>query len=150
MVTTPEANMHILLVEDNPGDIRLVREALAMARLQCQLHVATDGDEAIDFLRRRGRHAQAPRPHLVLLDLNLPGRHGREVLREAKLNPELRSIPVIVLTTSQSEDDVVYAYDLYANCYIAKPSNLDEFMGIVKMIDNFWFSMVILPHGEGT
>ena len=135
----------ILLVEDNPGDVRLTREALRDARIHNRLFVARDGAEALDFLHRRGEHAGAPRPDLILLDWNLPRKNGREVLEEIKTDPDLRRIPVVVLTTSQAEEDVLRAYDLHANCYIPKPVDLGRFMQIVGSIESFWLSVVKLP-----
>ena len=135
----------ILLVEDNPGDVRLTREALKDAKVRNELHVATDGVEALAFLRREGAYKTAVRPNLVLLDLNLPRKSGREVLAEMKEDPELRRIPVVVLTTSQAEQDIVKAYDLHANCYINKPVGLEEFLQVVRSIEDFWLTLVKLP-----
>jgi CheY-like chemotaxis protein len=134
----------ILLVEDNPGDIRLTQEALR-GRLTNNLHVACDGEEAIDFLYRRGRHPGAPRPDLILLDLNLPKMDGREVLAVIKKDPDLRGIPVVVLTTSHAEADVCRAYKLNCNCYITKPVDLDQFIKVVESIESFWLTIVTLP-----
>jgi len=135
----------ILLVEDNPGDVRLTREALKEAKVRNELHVATDGVEALAFLRREGVHKEAVRPSLVLLDLNLPRKNGREVLAEMKEDPELRRIPVVILTTSQAEQDIIKAYDLHVNCYINKPVDLDQFLQVVKSIEDFWLTLVKLP-----
>jgi chemotaxis family two-component system response regulator Rcp1 len=135
----------ILLVEDNAGDVRLTREALKEAKFRNQLHVVSDGVEAIEFLRRQGSHASAVRPHLILLDLNLPRKDGREVLAEIKLDPDLRRIPVVVLTTSEAEQDILKAYDLHANCYISKPVDIDQFMTVVKAIEDFWVTIVRVP-----
>jgi len=135
----------ILLVEDNPGDVRLTREALKEAKVRNELHVATDGVEALAFLRREGVHKKAVRPSLVLLDLNLPRKNGREVLAEMKEDPELRRIPVVILTTSQAEQDIIKAYDLHVNCYINKPVDLDQFLQVVKSIEDFWLTLVKLP-----
>lgn len=135
----------ILLVEDNPGDVRLTREALKEEKICNKLHVTMDGEVAMDFLYRRNGFAQAPRPDIILLDLNLPKKDGREVLAEIKQDPCLRTIPVVILTTSDAEDDIVKAYDLHANCYINKPVDLQKFMDIVKRIESFWFSIVKLP-----
>jgi CheY-like chemotaxis protein len=135
----------ILLVEDNPGDVRLTREALRDARIHNRLFVARDGVEALDFLYRRGEHAEVPRPDLILLDWNLPRKNGREVLEEIKVDPVLRRIPVVVLTTSEAEEDVLRAYDLHANCYIPKPVDLGRFLRIVQSIESFWLSVVKLP-----
>jgi chemotaxis family two-component system response regulator Rcp1 len=137
--------IEILLVEDSPGDVRLTREALRDAKVQNTLHVASDGIEAISYLWRQGIHADAPRPDLILLDLNLPRKSGREVLEEIKLDPSLKSIPVVILTTSSAEEDILRSYQLHANCYITKPVDLDQFMKVVKTIDNFWLAIVKLP-----
>ncbi len=135
----------ILLVEDNPGDADLVREALRDNKVYNELHVMKDGVEALAFLRRQGHHAQAPRPDLILLDLNLPRKDGREVLEEIKADPDLKRIPVVVLTTSKQEQDILSAYNLNANCYVTKPMDLDQFLHVVRSIDTFWFSIVSLP-----
>jgi len=137
--------IEVLLVEDSPGDVRLTREAFKDAKVHINLHVAMDGAEAMAFLNREGRHANSPRPDLILLDLNLPKKDGREVLAEIKENPTLKSIPVVVLTTSASEEDILRSYLLHANCYITKPVGLDGFLKIVQSIDNFWLSVVKLP-----
>lgn len=142
---TMHKSIDILLVEDNPGDVRLTREALKEAKLGNELHVVEDGVEAMAFLRRRGAHRNAVRPDLILLDLNLPLKNGREVLAEIKNDPKLRRIPVVVLTTSQAEADVVKAYDLHANCYITKPVDLDQFLTVVRAIEDFWLTIVKLP-----
>ena len=134
----------ILLVEDNPGDVDLTREGLEEARLRNELYLAEDGEQAMDFLLQRGEHADAPRPDLILLDLNMPGKDGRQVLAEIKEHPHLRRIPVVVLTSSEAEEDVLRSYDLHANCYIPKPVNLDKFLKIVQSIKGFWFSVVTL------
>ena len=137
--------LEMLLVEDNPGDVRLVREALKDGQARCHLNVASDGMQATDFLWRRGAYKEAPRPDLILLDLNLPGKNGREVLQEIKKDPELRSIPVAVFTTSTAPSDLDRAYELHANCYICKPSDLDEYMSVVRSIEHFWTSIATLP-----
>jgi len=137
--------IEILLVEDSPGDVRLTREAFKDAKVHINLHVASDGAEAMDFLSRKGEHANAPRPDLILLDLNLPKKDGREVLEEIKVSPTLKSIPVVVLTTSASDADILRSYKLHANCYITKPVGLDGFLEVVKSIDNFWLTVVKLP-----
>jgi chemotaxis family two-component system response regulator Rcp1 len=142
---TQSEAIEVLLVEDSPGDVRLTREALKDAKVHISLHVATDGIEAMAFLERTGLHANAPRPDLILLDLNLPKKDGREVLKEIKENPSLRIIPVVILTTSSSEADVLQSYHLHANCYISKPVDLDGFLKVVHSIDNFWLSVVKLP-----
>jgi two-component system, chemotaxis family, response regulator Rcp1 len=141
--------IEILLVEDNPGDVVLTREALKDARVHNKLHVATDGEEAIAWLKQTGTHENAERPDLILLDLNLPKVDGREVLAQIKSDPELRSIPVVVLTTSKAEEDVLKSYDLHANCYIAKPIDLQQFIAVVKAIEDFWFTIVKLPVSQG-
>lgn len=137
--------IEVLLVEDNPGDVRLTREALKEGKVCNNLSVVPDGVEAMAFLRRQGPYAGAPRPDVILLDLNLPKKDGREVLEEVKGDPELRSIPVVVLTSSEAERDIARAYALHANCYITKPVDLDQFITVVKSIEDFWFSIVKLP-----
>lgn len=137
--------VEVLLVEDNPGDVRLTQEAFKDGRLLVNIHVAVDGVEAMDFLNRRGKFANAPRPELILLDLNLPRKNGREVLSEIKADPELKRVPVIIMTTSKAEQDIHRAYNLNANCYIAKPVELDEFLNVVRSIEDFWLSIVTLP-----
>jgi CheY-like chemotaxis protein len=137
--------IEILLVEDNPGDVRLTQEALKENKIRNNLHVAKDGVEAMQFLRKINGHKDAPRPDLILLDLNLPKKDGREVLTEIKTDEKLRSIPVVILTTSEAEDDVAKAYQHYANCYIRKPIDLNRFIEVVKIIENFWLSIVELP-----
>ena len=137
--------IEILMVEDNPGDVRLTVEALKEAKVRNNLHTVEDGVEALAFLRREGRYAEAPRPDLVLLDLNLPKMNGREVLAEIKEDPDLRRIPVVILTISQAEQDIVKSYNLHANCYITKPVDLDQFLEVVKSIENFWLTVVMLP-----
>jgi CheY-like chemotaxis protein len=135
----------VLLVEDSAAEARLAREALLETRFPIELHIASDGVEAMDFLRRQGAYRDAPRPHLVLLDLNLPRKDGREVLRDMKGDDALRSIPVVILTTSQAESDIIRAYELYANCYIQKPIELDGFIEIVKSIHRYWLQTAELP-----
>jgi chemotaxis family two-component system response regulator Rcp1 len=142
--------IEILLVEDNPGDVRLTREAFKDAKVLVNLHVAPDGAEAMAFLGREGKHANEPRPDLILLDLSLPKKDGRTVLAEMKGNPSLQTIPVVILTTSESEADILKSYLLHANCYITKPVNLDGFLRVVKSIDNFWLSVVRLPPEVGS
>ena len=139
--------IEILLVEDSPGDVRLTQEALRAAKVQNNLTIVSDGVEATSFLLRQGKYADAPRPDLVLLDLNLPKKSGREVLEEIKLDPSLKSIPVVILTTSAAEEDILRSYQLHANCYITKPVDLDQFLKVVKTIDNFWLAIVKLPSG---
>jgi two-component system, chemotaxis family, response regulator Rcp1 len=135
----------ILLVEDNPGDVRLIKEALRDGKIRTTLHVVRDGVEALAFMRREGQYVHAPRPDLILLDLNLPKKDGREVLTEIKVDDALRAIPVIILTTSQAEQDVLKAYGLHANCYITKPADLDQFLRAVQAIEDFWLTIVKLP-----
>jgi chemotaxis family two-component system response regulator Rcp1 len=137
--------IEILLVEDNPGDVRLTREALRDGKIYNNLYVARDGVEAMAFLRKTGQYAQAPRPDLILLDLNLPRKDGHEVLAEVKTDETLRRIPVVILTTSQAEEDIIKTYDLHVNCYITKPVDLDQFVKIVKSIEDFWLTIVKLP-----
>jgi CheY-like chemotaxis protein len=138
--------IEILLVEDNPGDARLALEALKEARVRNHLSIVEDGEAALEFLRREGRYTDAHRPDLILLDLNLPRKSGREVLEEIKADPDLHRIPVVVLTTSQAEEDIARAYDLNANCYITKPVDLDQFFNVIKTIEDFWLTVVRLPH----
>lgn len=140
--------IEILLVEDNPGDIRLTVEALKDSKLQNNLSVARDGVEAIDFLRHREGYENSPVPDIILLDLNLPRKSGREVLEEIKTDDILRRIPVVVLTTSDDEKDILTTYNLHANCYITKPVDLSRFVDIVKTIEGFWFQIVKLPPRE--
>jgi CheY-like chemotaxis protein len=137
--------LEVLLVEDNIGDVQLAREALRECRVNVRLSVAEDGEEALRFLRREGRHELAPRPDLVLLDLNLPRKDGAEVLAELKADPKLGAIPVVVLTTSQSEEDIQRVYRLHANCFITKPVDLEDFLRVMRAIDAFWFNVVRLP-----
>lgn len=144
-MTTKGRPIEILLVEDSPGDVRLTREALLDAKIANNLHVAVDGDVALDFLRRRAPHENAPSPDLVLLDLNLPRKDGREVLAEIKSDPALKRIPVVVLTTSQAERDIVESYELHANCFVTKPVDFAQFMTVVRSIQDFWFTVVKLP-----
>lgn len=137
--------IEILLVEDNAGDARLTQEVLKDSKIKNNLHIVTDGVEAMGFLHQDGVYAGAPRPDIILLDLNLPRMDGREVLREIKKDDVLRRIPVVIMTTSDDEHDILAAYDLYANCYITKPVDFQRFIDIVKTIENFWFSIVRLP-----
>ena len=137
--------IEILLVEDNPGDVRLTQEALRDGKVRNSMHVAADGVEALAILRREGKYADALRPDVILLDLNLPKKDGREVLAEIKTDPDLRRIPVVVLTTSEAEEDILKAYNLYANAYVAKPVDLDKFIAVVKSIEDFWLEIVKLP-----
>ncbi len=135
----------ILLVEDNPGDVRLAKEALKECKIDNTVYVVQDGVEAMEFLHKEGKHKGAPRPDLILLDLNLPRKSGREVLEEVKADPDLKRIPVVVMTVSRDEEDVLKAYNLHANCYITKPIDFGQFVRITRSIDEFWFSIVRLP-----
>lgn len=137
--------INILLVEDNPGDVRLTVEALREGKVHNQLSVARDGVEALAFLRQEGQFAESPRPDVILLDLNLPKKDGREVLAEIKADERLRRIPVVVLTTSKAEEDILRSYALHANCYVTKPVDLEQFITVVRSIEDFWFSIVRLP-----
>jgi len=137
--------IEILLVEDNPGDARLTREALALSKVRNRLHHARDGEEAIAFLRREGAFEDAPEPDLILLDLNLPRRSGREVLEDVKMDERLKHIPVVVLTSSQAEEDIMRSYQLHANCFITKPVDLEQLNRVVQGIEQFWFTLVTLP-----
>ena len=137
--------IEILMVEDNPGDVRLTVEALREGKVRNNFHTVADGVEAMAFLRRQGSYAEAPRPDLILLDLNLPKMNGREVLAEIKEDPELRRIPVVILTVSKAEQDILKSYNLHANCYITKPVDLDQFLTVVKSIEDFWLTIVMLP-----
>jgi two-component system response regulator len=141
-------SVNILLVEDNPGDADLAREALVNSKMNNNLHVVDDGEKAMAFLRREGSYADVPRPDLILLDLNLPKKDGRQVLAEIKSDNELKRIPVVILTTSQAEEDVLKTYNLHANCYITKPIDLNQFLHVVRSIEDFWLSIVVLPPKE--
>ena len=136
----------VLLVEDDPGDILMTREAFQQHKIQNKLHVVTDGEQALQFLRQTGEYKNAPRPGLVLLDLNLPRRSGHEVLAELKEDPELRVIPVVILTTSQAEEDILRSYSLHANAYVSKPVDFERFMDVIRQIDSFFVTVVKLPH----
>ena len=140
--------VEILLVEDNEGDVRLTREALKEGRIRNRLHVVQDGEQALAFLRREGTYAESPRPDLILLDLNLPRLDGREVLASIKNDPALKSIPVVVLTSSRTEQDLLRAYDLHANCFITKPVEFEQFIEVVRSIEDFWLTIVVLPPRE--
>jgi CheY-like chemotaxis protein len=135
----------ILLVEDNPGDVELAREGLRACKIRNTLHVVADGLEASAFLHRTGAYASRPRPDIILLDLNLPKRDGRDLLREIKEDKDLKQIPVVILTTSAAEEDIVRSYTLHANCYVTKPLGIDQFLQVVRAIENFWFTIVKLP-----
>jgi chemotaxis family two-component system response regulator Rcp1 len=137
--------IEILLVEDSPGDILIAREALSEAKLLNAIHVAEDGVEAMDFLHKRGKFTSVPTPDLIMLDLNLPRKSGREVLAEIKTNDSLKKIPVVVLTTSSAEEDILKSYNLHANCYVVKPVEFESFVKAVQSIQHFWFSVVTLP-----
>jgi two-component system, chemotaxis family, response regulator Rcp1 len=141
----PNHQIDILLVEDNPGDVRLTMEALKEAKLLNTVAHVSDGVEAVAYLRKEGKYREASRPDLILLDLNLPKKDGREVLADIKNDPNLKRIPVVILTTSRAEQDILKAYNLHANCYITKPVDLDQFVRVAKSIDDFWFTMVRLP-----
>jgi chemotaxis family two-component system response regulator Rcp1 len=138
--------IEILLVEDNPGDVRLTLEVMKDARVRNHMSMVKDGVEALAFLRREGDFADAPRPDLILLDLNLPKKDGREVLADIKSDPTLRRIPVVVLTVSKDEEDILKSYDLYANCYVTKPINMEQFIAVVRSIEDFWLTIVKLPY----
>ncbi len=139
--------IEILLVEDNPGDVRLTKEALRDSKVTTRMHVVFDGVQALAFLHREGEYAAVPRPDLILLDLNLPRKSGREVLAEIKGDDDLRRIPVVILTTSQAEQDIIETYNLHANAYVNKPVDLNQFIKVVKSIEDFWFEIVRLPNG---
>ena len=138
-------SIEILLVEDNPGDVELAREALEGGKMRCVLHVVDDGEAAMAFLRCQGQYSSVPRPDMVLLDLNLPKKSGRDVLAEIKSDDGLKRIPVVVLTTSNAEEDILKSYNLHANCYITKPIDLNTFIKVVQAIEDFWFTIVNLP-----
>ena len=140
--------IEILLVEDNPGDVRLTQEVLNDGKVRNNMSVVKDGMDAVSFLKQTGEYADAPRPDIVLLDLNLPKKDGREVLAEIKADSDLKNIPVVVLTTSGAEQDIVKAYDLHANCYITKPVDLDQFIRVIRSIEDFWLTIVKLPRSE--
>lgn len=137
--------IEILLVEDNPGDVRLIHEVFKEFKIANSIHLAEDGVEAMDFLHRRGKYPNAVRPDLILLDLNLPKKNGRETLAEIKGDPDLKSIPVVILTTSNAEHDVLKSYNLHANCFITKPGRLEQFLKVVQSIEDFWLTVVRLP-----
>lgn len=140
--------VEILLVEDNPGDVLLTQEALLDGKVDNRIHWAKDGDEAIAFLEGRAPFENVPRPHVIFLDLNLPRKSGHEVLTFIKSDPRFRSIPVVILTSSKAESDILRSYDHYANCYVTKPVDLDKFMKVIRSIDHFWLKVVTLPHAE--
>jgi len=140
--------IEILLVEDNPADVRLTVEILKETKVRNTLTVASDGNEALDLLRRTGKYTRAKRPDLILLDLNLPKKDGRQVLAEIKADPDLRPIPVVILTSSKAAEDIAKSYSLYANCYVTKPVDLEQFVKVVKSIEDFWLTIVKLPQGK--
>ncbi len=140
--------IEILLVEDNPGDARLAKEALKESKLKNNLYIADDGVEAMDFLYKKGKYKDMPRPDLVILDLNLPKKDGREVLADIKNDDDLKRIPVVILTISKAEEDILKSYNLHANCFISKPIDLDQFIKVVKSIEDFWLTIVKLPNGK--
>ena len=146
--TTVEKPIEILMVEDNAGDVDLAREAMENGKIRNTLSVVSDGVEAMAFLHRTGKYAKSPRPDLILLDLNLPKKDGREVLAEIKSDDDLKRIPVVILTTSQAEVDILSSYNLHANCYITKPIDLPQFLRVVKAIEDFWLTIVRLPPKE--
>ena len=143
--TPKERPVEILLVEDNPGDVRLTVEAFKEVKVRNTLHIVDDGEKAMSFLRQEGNYASARRPDLILLDLNLPRKDGRDVLAEIKQDAGLKHIPVVVLTSSEADEDVLKAYDSHANCYITKPVDLDQFLGVAERIQDFWLTIVKLP-----
>jgi chemotaxis family two-component system response regulator Rcp1 len=137
--------VEFLLAEDNPGDVRLTKEALRESKISNNLNVVPDGVEAMAFLRREGKYFEAPRPDVILLDLNLPKKDGREVLAEVKADPNLRLIPVVIITSSEAEQDVLKTYELHANCYVTKPVDLEQFIKVIQSIETFWLTIVTLP-----
>ncbi len=141
-----DKSINILLVEDNPADVRLTQEAFKTTRIPNQLHIVRDGAEAMAYLEQTGRFANVPRPDMILLDLNLPKKDGREVLALIKQSSKYKQIPVVILTTSSEEEDIAHTYNHHANCFITKPADLDEFLDVVKSIETFWLSVVQLPH----
>lgn len=142
--------VEFLLAEDNPGDVRLTKEALRESKISNNLNVVPDGVEAMAFLRREGNYADAPRPDIILLDLNLPKKDGREVLAEVKADPNLRLIPVVIITSSEAEQDVLKTYELYVNCYVTKPVDLEQFIKVIQSIETFWLTIVTLPSSVTT
>lgn len=144
-MTSIKLPIDILLAEDNPGDVRLTQEAFKEAKFLNNLYVTSDGLETMDFLRKQGKYEKMPLPDLILLDLNMPRMDGREVLSQVKSDPKLKHIPIIILTTSDSESDIINSYELHANCYITKPVDLDKFLVVIKQIENFWITVVKLP-----
>lgn len=145
METLSPKMVDILIVEDNPGDARLIKEVLSNNRIFCQLHMAKDGVEAVNFLYQKEAFTDSPRPDLIFLDLNLPKMDGREVLAKIKSDNNLKQIPVIVMTTSEAEEDIAKSYSLHANCFVTKPMQLDQFVNVIKSLEDFWFTLVKLP-----
>ncbi len=145
MANKARQSVDILLVEDNPGDVELTEDALGRSESGATLRVVSDGEEAMDFLQRRGGHASAPRPDLVVLDLNLPKKDGREVLTDIRSDPELKHLPVIILTSSSADSDIEHSYKLGANCFVTKPTDLKDYRNVVGAIDNFWLNVATLP-----
>jgi len=141
--------IELLLVEDNPGDVRLMKEAFREGKVFCRINVVEDGVEAMRYLRREGKYREVGRPDIIMLDLNLPKKDGREVLEEIKFDENLKRIPVMVLTTSSDEQDILRSYNLHANCYITKPVELEKFIHLVKSIESFWLTLVKLPEEPG-
>lgn len=142
------SSIEVLLVEDNPADVRLMQEALRDSKVNNTLHVVNDGEQAMSFLRREEKYSGSPYPDLILLDLNLPGKDGRDVLDEIKNDPVLKQIPVVVITTSSAEEDILKSYKLHANCYVTKPVDLEQFIKVVHAIEDFWFTIVKLPNSN--
>ncbi len=144
-MTSVDKEVHILLIEDNMGDIRLIQEVLKEAGLQHHLHTVTDGEEAVDYLKKEGKHTLAPTPHLIFLDLNLPKKDGREILAEIKSSDKLKLIPVVVFSSSEAEKDIVRSYELNANCYVVKPFDFNLFSQAIQSIQHFWLNVAKLP-----
>jgi two-component system, chemotaxis family, response regulator Rcp1 len=149
MIESEGKMAEILLVEDNPGDADLARETLTVSKIKNNLYVVNDGEKAMDFLKKKGEYASVPRPDIILLDLNLPRKDGREVLAEIKQDDDLKRIPVVILTSSKADEDVIKSYNLHANCYITKPLDFSQFTKVVQSIENFWLTIVKLPNGKG-
>ncbi|MGD2181596.1 response regulator [Lusitaniella coriacea] len=145
MTSSIQAPIEILLCEDNPGDVYLIRNSFKNGSIPHRLHHVIDGEEAMDFLYQKGKYCHYPRPHLMILDLNLPKKHGFEVLAEIKADPQLKALPVVILTSSQADRDIVKSYQLYASCYVSKPFDFDEFTEAIDKIENFWLNLVQLP-----
>ncbi|RJQ14695.1 MAG: response regulator [Nitrospiraceae bacterium] len=145
MNNVPGDPIEVLLVEDNPADVRLMKESLRDSKVRNNLHVVNDGEAAMSFLRREGKYSGVPQPDLIMLDLNLPKKDGREVLQEIKTDPALKHIPVVVVTTSSADEDIIKSYCLHANCFVTKPVDLDQFIKVVQAIEDFWFTIVKLP-----